>query len=438
VREVISGIIYGITKGGYEMSTNLAVMEPIVNTGTIGLAQLSRIFPLPVVKQALEQTGKATWRLRQLPSELMFYFPLMMPFDRTDSASETLRKLLEGHSGIFGRRTDDVTGKAGISAARIRVGYEPLEAVYRICCKPLVRKDQPYSHSGGLRLVALDAALINVPDTDTNTAHFQKSENQNGKPSAYPKARLLALVECGTHAVVAAEIGTYKDSEITMAHALIHQIEDDMLVLADRLYFGWELFNEVHDTGAKILWRIKSGDQNKIELQDRLPDGSYTGIYTVPRSIVRKTVPGKRQEDFERIPVRVCAYNVDGQAKEDIFIVTTLLDHATFPAKKIAELYLQRWEIELVFREMKVELNKNATALRSLTPALVMQELYGLLMTHYAIRNIIYEAALAANLDPDVISFKGTVKAIARKSLKGGSFPPSRDPEAGDKRDTEG
>ncbi len=400
-------------------------VEPVVDMGTIGLAQLARTYPLKIVKEVLEKTDKATWRLRQLPSEMMFYFPMMMQFCRSDSASETLRKLLEGHHHIFGRRTDGEASRSAISYGRIRVGFEPLQQVFEECCKPLVEKNEAYSHAGGLRLVALDATLINVPDTDANTKYFKKSSNQNAKPSAYPKARVSALVECGSHAVIAAKIGTYEDSEITLAHDVIKSLRDDMLVLADRLYFGWDLFNEVLDSGAKILWRIKSCERSKITVDwdNRHPDGSYPGLYTVPKYKIKKTIEGKREKDFARIPVRVTSYGVD-QQNEEIYLVTTLLDFDVFPATRLAELYLQRWEIELVFKEMKFQLNENATTLRSLTPNLVIQELYGLLMTHYAVRKIIYEAASSANLDPDEISFKGTVKAISRKSLKGDSFPP--------------
>lgn len=394
---------------------------PITNPGIIGLSQLANIFPLPVVQNTLEALGRYTCRLRELPNEMMFYFPMMMAFERDDSASETLRRLLEGHENVFGRRTDKVAGKGGISNARIRVGSEPLKQVFDLLCKPLAQQQTVHSHFEGLRMVAIDGVLVNVPDTQQNSDFFGRPTNQTATPGSYPKSRILALVECGTHAVFGAKIGGYHDSEVKLAKDVLSRVDKNMLVTADRLFFGWELFNQVHATGAKILWRIKEVDSGKLEIGERLPDGSYSALYHAPKDIVSKSPKGTV---FKPIPVRVCCYRVEDAKKEDIYLVTTLLDYQKAPATKLAELYMQRWEIELVFREMKVELNKNAAAIRSGTPELVIQELYGLLMTHYAIRSLIYDAAARANLDPDDISFKGTVRAIRRKSLKGGDFSP--------------
>lgn len=414
-------ILYTVPLVRCTMLMKAGDIVPITNPGIVGLSQLAKIFPLPVVQQVLEELGSYTCRLRELPNEMMVYFPMMMAFDRDDSASETLRRLLEGHEGVFGRRTDKVTGKAGISKARIRVGSEPLKQVFDLLCQPLVQGQNAYSHFDGLRMVAIDGVLLNVPDTQQNSDFFGRSTNQYATTGSYPKSRVVALVECGTHAVFAAKIGGYHDSEVKLAKDVLQSLDKNMLVIADRLFFGWELFNAVRDAGAKILWRFKEVDRDKLEIGERLPDGSYTATYHAPRDFVSKSPKGTV---FNPIPVRVCSYSVEGAKKEDIHIVTTLLDHEKAPAVKLAELYMQRWEIELVFREMKVELNKNAAALRSGTPELVRQELYGLLMTHYAIRSLIYEAATRAKLDPDVISFKGTVRAIRRKSQKGGDFPP--------------
>jgi len=414
-------VLYTVPFVRCAMFVKVGDFAPIVNPGIIGMSQLAKIFPLPVVQQVLENLGKYTCRLRELPNEMMVYFPMMMAFNRDDSASETLRRLLEGHESVFGRRTERVTGKGGISNARIRVGSEPLKQVFEKLCRPLVQDQTAFSHHDGLRLTALDGVLLNVPDTQRNSDFFGRPTNQTETVGSYPKCRAVALVECGTHAVFATKIGRYLDSEVKLAKDILPSLNENMLVIADRLFFGWELFNAVRDTGAKILWRVKEVDRDKFELGERLPDGSYPAIYHAPSSLVSRSPKGTV---FNSIPVRVCSYNVEGAKKEDIHIVTTLQDHERSPATKLAELYMQRWEIELVFREMKVELNKNAAALRSGTPDLILQELYGLLMTHYAIRSLIYEAASRGKLDPDVISFKGTVRAILRKSQKGGDFPP--------------
>jgi hypothetical protein len=185
---------------------------------------------------------------------------------------------------------------------------------------------------------------------------------------------------------------------------------------------GWRLVKLVQNQGAKLIWRVKSSDrENRFELKERLKDGSYRALYVPPKD--PKSLKDLEGIDLTPVEVRVAGYAVEGST-EPVYLVTTLLEESVAPATKLAELYMQRWEIELVFKEMKVCLNDNEHALRSQRPDLVKQELYGLFLLHYAIRSLIYEAAVGAKLDPDLITFKGAVKTIDRKLLKSGVFPP--------------
>jgi IS4 transposase len=394
---------------------------PVNDLGVIGFSQLAKVFPLPLAESALESFDRRTFRLRELPREMMFYFPMMAALGGDDSAAETLRRILEGQESVFGRRTEKVTGPAGISKARISVGFEPLKLAFDQIAKPLSKPGDKNGSFCGLLVVALDATLVNVPDTEQNAA-FGRPSNQHERTTAYPQTRILAAVECGSHATFGASVGTYNDSELTLAKQVISCLDDRMLVIADRLFFGWELFNAVMNTGAKIVWRLKTVDRNKLKLGRRLEDGSYEAEYIMPESFGKRThLPSKTERPS--IPVRVLTYAVAG-AKDEIHLITTMTNHEEAPAAKLAELYLTRWEIELVFKEMKVELNKNRAALRSGTPNLILQEVYGLLMAHYAVRSLMYEAASRANVDPRMLSFRGAVKTINRKSLSSGDFSP--------------
>jgi hypothetical protein len=411
--------IYGTTTE--ELDVLMHALD-VVNMGTIGLSQLASIFPLPVVKEALEETGRYTCRLRELPNELMFYFPMLMALDRSDSATDTLENLLEGNHKVFGRKSKKSTGAGGIGNARIRVGSEPLKTVFDTLCKPLSKEIHQFTHFDDLLLVAVDSVVINVPDSAKNRAHFGSSVNQNKLPAAYPQARMVGLVECGTHAIFSAIFGKYADGEGTLAKKLLPDLPRKSLLLADRLYLGWALVRDSLAQGAQILWRFKADYKDRFEIVQTLEDGSYEALYHPPQD--PKSRKALRGYDFTPIPVRVCSYVVDGENPEEVHLVTTLMDHQKAPAVKLAELYMQRWEIELTFKEMKVCLNENQTKIRSLTPDLVIQELYGITMMHYAIRALMYEAAARAKLDPDVLSFTGAIKIIRRKALKGGSFSP--------------
>lgn len=393
-----------------------------INTlGTLGLSQLASVFPISTIKEVLERWERATCRLRELPNELMFYFPMMMALNRSDNYVEILHKLLEGGQPIFGRRTEKTTGKSGISYARDRIKWEPLKEVFDSHCVPLVQKPQRFSHFEDMLLVAIDGVVVNVPDTPKNEEYFGRSGNQHAK-SKYPQLRSVAAVECGTHATIGAEAGPVTVGESTLARKVIPRIPKGSLIIADRLYLGWFLVQQALAQSCKLLWRIQSKQkEERFEVLEELPDGSYKALYHPPKDTRELKADGV--VDFNPITGRVCSYSVKGKNPDVVHLFTTL-DEEQAPATKLAELYMQRWEVELVFNEMKVKLNENETTLRSGTPDLVMQEFYGLIMMHYALRSLIHEAAARAKLDPDWISFKGAMKVVRRKSLRGGSFSP--------------
>jgi IS4 transposase len=147
-----------------------------------------------------------------------------------------------------------------------------------------------------------------------------------------------------------------------------------------------------------------------------LSDGSYLA------NIYASTDRSHR----EGLLVRVIEYTVNGaQQTEPYRLITNILDPQTAPAEELAALYRERWEFENMLDELKTHLNDNATTLRSRTPDLVIQEIYGLVMAHYAVRAIMYEAAYSAQLDPDELSFVHSIRVLRRKLPTFGSFPPS-------------
>jgi Transposase DDE domain/Insertion element 4 transposase N-terminal len=393
----------------------------ICNFVTVGLSQFARTYRVPMVKEILEIQDRATWRLRKLPAELMFFFPLLMALDRSDSATDTMLKLLEGNKTLLGWAVKDEPGKGGISQARIRLGFEPLKEAFERVCVPLAREPHSYTHYAGMPMFAFDGCSLNVLDTEAN-AEFGRPGNQHEHSIANPQVKVVALVECGTHAVVGLEVGGYRDGEIPLAHEVLRRLPANSLVFADRLFLGWKLVNRVRSQGADLVWRIKANQrESRFELGERLQDGSYRAIYLPPND--PKTLKRLEGTDLTPVQVRLFAYELE-KSSQPVYLVTTLLDETIAPALKLAELYTQRWEIELVFKEMKVCLNDNEQALRSQRPDLVKQELYGLVMAHYAIRSLMYEAALGAKLDPDRISFKGAVKTVNRTLLKSSAFSP--------------
>jgi hypothetical protein len=204
--------------------------------------------------------------------------------------------------------------------------------------------------------------------------------------------------------------------EVPLAEAAMEYLEQGFLCLADRLFYGFELWRKAHSTGADLLWRIKKN--MVLPCEKRLRDGSYLSrIYPSVK---------KRRHNAEGVVVRVIEYRLDGvEGSEEIYrLMTTILDPDKAPAKELAALYQERWEIETAFDELKTHLRGARIVLRSKTPDLVRQEFYGLVLAHFAVRALMHEAALLDDVDPDRLSFVHSVRVIRRKIPIFPAIPP--------------
>jgi hypothetical protein len=233
--------------------------------------------------------------------------------------------------------------------------------------------------------------------------------------------RFVALVECGTHVLFGTRLEAYRIGGHALAREVVSALREAMLCLADRVFFGYELWQVAQATGSDLLWPVKHN--LCLPAEQRLADGSYRStIYPSPTDRRRRT-PG--------LAVRVIEYTLEGMpdAEPICRLVTTILDPAQAPAEELAALYPQRWEIEGALDELKTHLLGSQIVLRSKTPDLVRQEFWGLLMAHFALRGLMHEAALAAAEDPDRLSFVHTVRVVRRHLLQGQSraFPASAD-----------
>lgn len=382
------------------------------------VAQLQRFFPLDAVAECLQKAEKSTQRVRELPNEFMTYYPAVLCMYRDASQQEALRCLAEGLYFLHGLRDFKVTGKSGISQARSRVGAAPVKAVFERCAKPLATPGSVGCFYKGLRLVAIDGSELNLDDCPENDAYFGRPKNQNGL-GAYPKASIVGLVEIGTRAVFGLSVGKYKTSENELALDVIPKLTAGMLCIADQLFMSFKLFKTASETGAELLFRGR--EDRKLTREQVLPDGSFiTTIYD-------------SQDDRKRehgLKVRCIEFNaeikfLDGRKTIASYrLFTTLLDHNAYPLSELAALYRERWEFETVLDELKTHL-MGSQPLRSRTPELVIQEAYGMVMAHYAIRAIMYDAAASTKLDPDELSFTHSKNVIVRNVPKIGAFPPS-------------
>lgn len=384
----------------------------LISTGV-----LARVCPRPLIEDVLRRHGKRGQRQRLLPGAVVVYFVMAMALWREAALEEVMRVVCEGVRwlGAIGEKAA-CAGKSAISQARSRLGAEVMECLAGQVLRPIAGTGAPGGWYKGFRVMAVDGTCLDVADEKVNSAHFGYPSASRGE-TAFPQMRVLSLVECGSHAVTAAEMGPYRRSEQEMAGTLFPvKLQADMLLLADRNFYGFALWRLAASTGCKLLWRVKSN--LKLPVEQRLPDGSY--LSTVYDSKDHRRHDGQQVRVVEYMLVN----NTSAPEKTVYRLLSNILDHDLAPAAELAALYHERWEAENVFGEIKNQLYGYKTILRSKTPDLVYQEMWGLLLAHFAVRQLMYQAAMRHDIDPDKLSFINAVRVLKRKLPQAMAIPP--------------
>ena len=328
-----------------------------------------------------------------------------------------LRCLLEGIQWLVNPSEPlRVAGKSGSSQACTRLGWEPLQQLHGQVVGLVANPQTKGAWYRRWRLVTLDGSTLDVADERDNARAFGRPGASRGK-AAYPQVRFVSLVENGTHVLFGSHLGAYATGETTLAREVVPRLTKGMLCLADRNFFSYRLWKQAAATGADLLWRVKKN--MRLDCEKRFPDGSY----------LSRVYPGERdyRHQTNGIVVRVTDYEMREVAgAEPVYrLLTTIVDPAKAPASELARLYQERWEVETALDELKTHLRGSHIVLRSKTPNLVRQEFYGLMMAHFAVRNLMHEAAMKAGEDPDRLSFIHSVRVVRRKMTAYVVIPPS-------------
>jgi hypothetical protein len=382
------------------------------------------VFPPELVDGVVAEAGRTERRHRLLPARVVVYYVLALALFADASYEEVMRQLVEGLAWESGWRQHwAVPSKVAIYKARQRLGREPLELLFRAVARPLAREATQGAFYRGLRLVSLDGTCLDVADTEPNDEEFGRpgsSRREGG--GAFPQLRLVALAESGTHAIFDAALGPYTSSEQALAERLWGSLESGMLCLADRNFYSFERFQTARATGAQLLWRVNS--TVGLPREQTLADGSYlTRIHALKDRRARR----------DGHSARVLEYRIEDPAlaeeEQRYRLITTILDPEQAPGPELAALYPQRWELESALDELKTHQRGPRVVLRSKAPDGVYQEAYGHLATHYAIRRVMHDAALTAELVPHRLSFIRSLRAARRSTrTQPGFFPPQHRP----------
>ena len=388
-------------------------LSDVVSVGVV-----TKVFPAELVDDVIAECGRCEQRHRALPAQTMAYFAIGLALHADGSYEDVLGLMADG---LAWADTDAggpvrLPSKSGISQARERLGSAPVQLLFGRVAKPLAATKTPGCWLAGRRMVAIDGMTLDVADTDVNAAHFGRPGVSKGERSAFPQARVVAIAECGTRAMFDAEVAPYTTGENTMAATLVGRLTPGMVLLADRGFCGYPLWDKARSTGADLLWRAKSN--MKPRHVETLDDGTWIG---------ELRPSGNTDGTGEPHRVRVIDYQVDdGRANDTTYrLLTTILDPTDASAVDLAAAYAQRWEIETAFDELKTHQRGPRIVLRSKLVDLVYQEIWGYLCCHYAIRTLMLEAADHAKVDTDRVSFIAALRLARRSISQARDFPPS-------------
>lgn len=425
----------------------------------VSIGVLVNAVPRDAVDEAVAVCGVRERRSDgKLPAHVITYLTLGLCLFADDNYEEVAAKVT-GSLDRFGcwDGSWSVPTASAITQARKRLGRRVFPELFERTCGPVAGDAGSAAGSAALgtargsflrswRLLAIDGFDLDVPDTPANAAEFGYA-GSGANRSAFCKARVVALAECGTHAFLAAEVDAYSVGEKTLAARLYPRLHADELLTADRGFYSWTAWDQAQATGAALVWRAPT--QLDLPVVAVLSDGTYLS------ALIKPTIRGGRRQrllaaardgldlgDINAVPdalderglpvihlARVIEYDVPDRAGngtgELIVVLSTITDPGDARADELAAAYHQRWEEETSNDQLKTHLRGPGRVLRSRLPDLVYQEIWAYLIVHHAISALIAQASAAADLDPDRISFAKALRLIRRTATGTAAIPPS-------------
>jgi hypothetical protein len=396
----------------------------------LSLGVVARVYRRDLVDDVLLETRRREKRTRLLPARLVVYYVIALALFFGEAYEEVMRKMVGGLRLVSAwERGWRVPTASALCQARQRLGEAPLRQLFERAAAPLATSSTIGAWlSHRWRLMAIDGVTLDVPDTPENEKEFGRPSSRTGQGGAFPQVRVVGLGECGTHAIVAADLGPIRTGERELAERLLVDLDEDMLVMFDRGFFSYHFFTQVQATGAEALFRVSS--QLTLPVLQRLPDDSYLSAIT-PKGISAPTSMGEarwRVANRQAALVRVVEYQItDRDTGGEVYrLITTITDWREALSGDLAAAYNQRWEFEIALDEIETHQIAHTRVLRSKSPEMVRQEIWGILLAHYAIRALMVEAAHDADIDPDRLSFMQSLRVIRREADGSADFPPSQ------------
>jgi len=372
------------------------------------------------LEQALADAGHIDGRKRSLPGAATVNAVLGLALHSGEGYDSVLAKMaphLRGGTLLPGQ----VPSASALSQSRVRLGEQPLYRLFLAQAADRPPAHGPGAYALGLHVTGFDGTCLELAGDEALIEAF-------GLPTGakHPMARVVTLVACTTRRILAAAIGSYLTSEQELVDQLAEHLRAGTVNLADRNFFSMDRWLRFAATGAHLLWRVKNGATSlPARILERLPDGSYLVRLRESDGMRGKRRAQNADPGAERLPettARLVEFDVTvaderGRTRTSrIRLLTTLLDHERYPAKDLAGLYAERWQVEIAYLRLKKELRGPGTVLRARRPQLVRQEIWAFLIVYNLLCDLAADAAALDGIDPDQISFV-TVIRLTRTHL---------------------
>jgi hypothetical protein len=371
------------------ITREIAVAEGVFAPGHLG--ELTQIVPFEMVDAVLSECGAAQRRLRKLPARVVVYLLLAAALFEECGYTAVWARL----TAALGPLSLPPITATGLWHARARLGVRPMRALFDLLRGPAAAIGTAGARWAGLLVVAIDGTSLDVPDDPATRARLGKGSNQYTAASGYPQILLVALVACGTRAIIDAVFGPRRGGETGHGQRLARSLRRGMIVLLDRGFASNAFLETVAGTGAELLARLSAS--RKPPVLRRLPDGSFLSrLGALPVRIIEC-----------EITIATTAGRHTGVYR----LATTLLDPRRHPAFELVKLYHERWEVESAYFAIKKTM-LGRRVLRARTMPGIAQEIYALLTAYQVIRIAIADATAAVpGADPDRASFSVALQA---------------------------
>jgi Insertion element 4 transposase N-terminal/Transposase DDE domain len=361
------------------------------------LGELTQIVPFEMVDEILADCRATQRRVRKLPARVVVYLLLAACLFEPAGYLAVWDKLT---GALEGAGVAKVTA-AALWQARTRLGPAPLRTLFDLLRGPAAVPRTSGAWWRGLLVCAIDGTTLDVPDTPGHRARLGKQDNQYAT-AGYPQIRLVALVACGTRAIIDAVFGPAASGEPAYVTRLLRSLRQSMIVLLDRGLSSNALLAAIAGTRADVLARLAAN--RKPPVLQHLPDGSFLSVLggvkvrIIDCQITIATTAGTRTGTYR--------------------LATTLLDAHRYPASELVTLYHQRWEIESAYFEIKKTM-LGRHVLRARTMPGITQEIYALLTAYQVIRIAIADTTSTVHgTDPDRASFTIALQAARDQVIR--------------------